>query len=64
SLLTPGAALLLSGLPALGWALSGKEIGINLGALLGLAVALGGGGWLLVRTCRAGAENARRESLA
>ena len=64
SLLTPGAALLLSGLPALGWALSGKEIGINLGAWVGLAVALGGGGWLLVRTCRAGAETARRESLA
>ncbi|MEO5981753.1 MAG: hypothetical protein ABIQ13_05500 [Pedococcus sp.] len=60
SLLTPVAALLMSALPALGWAFTGKEIGINVGAVTGLALALAGGGWLLVRLCRSAAAASAR----
>ena len=60
-LLTPVAALLISGSPAAGWALTHQEIGINVGAWAGLAAALGGGGWLLVRLCLTAARASRHE---
>ena len=51
-LIAPVSALLVSGVPALGFTLTHKEPGIYVGSWVGMALALGGGGWLLFHLCR------------
>ncbi len=51
-LLVPLSAVLLTALPDLGWVLTHREIGINLGAWASLATVVLGGGWLLARLTR------------
>lgn len=57
-LLTPVSAIILWALPTLGWALTDAELGINVGAWMGLLLTLVGGGFLLLRLCRAAARKA------
>jgi uncharacterized membrane protein len=56
ALLTPVTATVLWLLPVLGWNLTGAEFGINVGAWVGLAVGLIGGGALLVRLVLTGSR--------
>lgn len=58
ALLVPLTATTLSLLPLLGWNLTGAELGINVGAWVGLALGLVGGGLLLARLVLAGARRA------
>lgn len=51
-LLLPATALLVGILPALGWWLTGTEVGIISGAWAALALVLVGGGVLLWRLTR------------
>lgn len=53
ALLVPAAAMVLTLLPDLGYHLSQREIGINIGAWSALALALLGGSWLLWHHTRA-----------
>lgn len=53
ALLVPAAATVLTLLPDLGYHLSQREIGINIGAWSALALALLGGSWLLWHHTRA-----------
>lgn len=56
----PAAAIALTALPDIGWALTGTELGINVGAWVGLALALVGGGYALLRLCRTALRRAER----
>ncbi|MFC7486500.1 HAAS signaling domain-containing protein [Knoellia sp. CPCC 206453] len=58
-LLTPVSAIALWALPTLGWTLTHAELGINSGAWAGLFLTIVGGGFLLLRTCRAGTRQAK-----
>ena len=53
ALLVPAAATVLTLLPDLGYHLSQREVGINIGAWSALALALLGGSWLLWHHIRA-----------
>lgn len=53
ALLVPAAATVLTLLPDLGYHLSQREVGINIGAWSALALALLGGSWLLWHHTRA-----------
>jgi len=57
-LILPIAASALTALPDLGWALTKAELGINLGSGAGLAIALLGGGYVILRTTRTGIRRA------
>lgn len=57
----PLAASVITALPALGWATTKTEFGITLGAWTSLALAVVGGGYMIVRTTRIAAR--RAESL-
>ena len=59
ALLVPAAAMVLTLLPDLGYHLSQREIGINIGAWSALALALLGGSWLLWHHIRAAMGRAR-----
>jgi hypothetical protein len=59
-LIAPVSALLVSGVPALGFAVTHTEPGIYVGSWIGMALALGGGGWLLIRLCRSALATTRR----
>lgn len=56
--LIPGSAVLMGGLPDLGWAMVGEQ-GIYTGAWIGLALVVLGGGWLTWRLTARGRDRAR-----
>jgi len=58
ALALPVAAVALTALPDIGWALTRAEHGINVGAWTGLAIALVGGGYVILRLCRSGLRRA------
>lgn len=58
ALTLPVAASALTALPDLGWALTKAEIGINVGAWIGLAISLLGCGYVVLRISRVGARQA------
>jgi hypothetical protein len=58
ALLVPGAATALTLLPDLGYYVSRRELGINIGAWSALALALLGGSWLLWHHTRAALRRA------
>lgn len=59
-LILPAAAVLVATLPEAGWALAGER-GLNAGAWVGTALAVGGGGWLLWRVTSRGVDQAQAE---
>lgn len=58
ALVLPLAAIALTALPDLGWALTGTERGISIGGWAGLALAVIGGGYALVHLTRVGGRRA------
>ncbi|MFW5469261.1 HAAS signaling domain-containing protein [Knoellia sp. CPCC 206435] len=58
ALLVPVTATILWLLPVLGWILTEAELGINVGAWVGLALGLVGGGLVLTRLVVAGSRRA------
>lgn len=58
ALLAPATAIVLWTLPVLGWTLTGAELGINVGAWIGLAFGLVGAGVVLARLVLAGSRRA------
>lgn len=56
ALLGPGSAAVLVGLPELSWAFARNQLAINAAAWTSLVLVVIGGGWLLIRLCRAAAR--------